>query len=105
MSHSDSQCQDKVEMASKRAMSSSIADQSKQVKKYKKEYKAMRKKLMSTRKKHRKLLAFNRKKSSTKEFRKIQRNLTESESDVGLNLSDSKEFGSDISDNSMHEDE
>ena len=109
MSHSDSQCQDKVEMA-KRAMSGSVADQSKQVKKYKKEYKAMRKKLMSTRKRHKKLLAFNWKNSSTKEFCKIQRNLTESKSDVSLNLSDSNDFGSDISacsigDNSMHKDE
>ena len=109
MSHSDSQCQDKTEMA-KRAMSGSVADQSKQVKKYRKEYKAIHKKLMATRKKHKKLLAFNRKNSSTKEFRKIQRNLAESESDASLNLSDSDDFGSDISmcsisDNSMHEDE
>ena len=108
MSHSDAQCQDKAEMA-KRAMSGSVADQSKQVKKYKREYKAMHKKLQVIKKKHKKLLTFNRKNSSTKEFRKIQKKLAESESDASLNLSDSDDYGSDISafsisDNSMHED-
>ena len=65
MSHSDAQCGDKAEMA-RRAMSGSIADQSKQVKKYKKEYKAMHKKLQVIKKKHKKLLTFNRKNSSTR---------------------------------------
>ena len=74
-------------------MSGSIADQSKQVKKYKREYKAMHKKLQVIKKKHKKLLTFNRKNSSTREFRKIQKKLAESESDASLNLSDSDDFG------------
>ena len=51
MSHSDAQCQDKAEMA-KKAMSGSVADQAKQVRKYKKEYKAVHKKLQIMKKRH-----------------------------------------------------
>ena len=108
MSHSDAQCQDKAEMA-KRAMPGSIADQSKQVKKYKREYKATHKKLQVFKKKHKKLLTFNRKNSFTREFCKIKKKLTESKSVASLNLSDSEDFTSDISacsisDNSTLED-
>ena len=62
MSHSDAQCQHKAEMA-KKAIPDSVADQAKQVKRYRKEYKAMHKKLLVIKKKHKKLLTFNRKNS------------------------------------------
>ena len=96
MSHSDAQCQqDKAEMA-KKAMSSSVTDQAKQVKKYRKEYKTIHKKLQVTKKKHKKLLTFNKKNSSTKEFRKIQKKLSERDSDTSLDLSDSDDLDSDV---------
>ena len=70
----------------KREMSGSVADQAKQVRKYKKEYKAVHKKLQSIQKRHKKLLSFNRKNSSIKEFRKIQKKIADSDSDVSLSL-------------------
>ena len=77
MSHSDANCQDKEEMA-RRAMSSGMADQNKQVRKYMKESKALLKKLNKMTSKNKKILEMSKKKSSdSKEVRKLKRKFAE----------------------------
>jgi hypothetical protein len=73
MSHSDADCQDAKEMA-RRAMSGGMADQSKQVRKYKKESKALMKKLSKMQSMKKKLSKMSKKKSSdSKEISKLKK--------------------------------
>jgi predicted RNase H-like nuclease (RuvC/YqgF family) len=78
MSHSDTNCKDAKEMA-RRAMGGGMANLSQQVCKYKKESKALMKKLskMQSKKKNKKLSKMSKKKSSDKEIRKLRKKLLE----------------------------
>jgi hypothetical protein len=77
MSHSDTNCKDAKEMA-RRAMSGGMADQSQQVRKYKKESKALMKKLSKMQSKMKKLSKMSKKKSSdSKEIRKLRKKFAE----------------------------
>jgi hypothetical protein len=77
MSHSDANCQDKEEMA-RRAMSSGMADQNKQVRKYMKESKALLKKLNKMTSKNKKVSKMSkRSKSDSKEICKLKRKIVE----------------------------
>jgi hypothetical protein len=91
MSHSDTNCKDAKEMA-RRAMGGGMADQSQQVRKYKKESKAlMKNKLSKMQSKKKKLSKMSKKKSSdSKEIRKLKKKFAEcnSSSDDDSEMSD-----------------
>ena len=77
MSHSDANCKGAKEMA-RRAMSGGTADQNKQVRKYRKESKALLKKLNKMTSKNKKLSKMNkRNKSDSKEICKLKRKIAE----------------------------
>ena len=77
MSHSNSNCEDKEEMA-RRAMGGGMADQSQQVRKYKKESKALQKKLSKMQSRKKKLSKMSKKKSSdSREIRKLRKKFAE----------------------------
>jgi hypothetical protein len=77
MSHSDANCEDAEEMA-RRAMGGGMADQYKEVRKYRKESKALLKKLNKMTSKNKKLLKMSKKRSSdSKEIRKLKRKFAE----------------------------
>jgi len=77
MSHTDANCKDAKEM-SRRAMSGGMADQNKQVRKYRKESKALLKKLNKMTSKNKKLYKMSkRSKSDSKEIRKLKRKIAE----------------------------
>jgi hypothetical protein len=73
MSHSDANCEDAEEMA-RRAMGGGTADQNKQVRKYRKESKALLKKVNKMTSKNKKLSKMSkRNKSDSKEICKLKR--------------------------------
>ena len=77
MSHTDSNCQNAKEMA-RRAMGGGMADQSQQVRKYKKESKALQKKLSKMQSRKKKLSKMSKKKSSdSREIRKLRKKFAE----------------------------
>ena len=77
MSHTDSNCTDAKEMA-RRAMGGGMADQSQQVRKYKKESKALQKKLSKMQSRKKKLSKMSKKKSSdSREIRKLRKKFAE----------------------------
>ena len=89
MFHMDDQCQNKDKMA-RRAMSGGMADQNKQLHKYRKETKALSKKLSKMTSKHKRLLKINKKKKSgSREICKLKKKIADCKSSSDYDSDDS----------------